>query len=384
MNIIYFTSAQQQCDFDEFKRSWKTSINQTNQEFHNKLIRALSITNHVDAISIRPFSKRKSSLKSLGKTEKNEDNISWHYLAIPKNSLFKTESCLRQSNQLVKKMAKDSIIIADTINPNIMTIATFIAKSYGMPIIGVCTESPSNIHGAPKKFSLYLFGISRNLDGYICQTPGLNELFNPTNSVHVILEGIVDETPIDNNENKHGDYIFFNGNLLEKYGIRNLIDAFNKYDDPNLKLLIGGHSGNIEELKSYISNNPNIVFLGNISTEEEKLYSSKAWANINPCPYSEDLDRYSLPSRVFNYLNSGSITISSKNSKLYKLFTDEIIWAKNGSVDDIIKAFNKVKAIDKEARDNLSKSAKEKVDSGFSLTAVNKKIDGFLYLFSKK
>ena len=60
-------------------------------------------------------------------------------------------------------------------------MATYFAKKYKMPIIGVCTDSPSNIAGTNRAYTMFLLRLARSLNGYICLTPGLNELFNDQN-----------------------------------------------------------------------------------------------------------------------------------------------------------------------------------------------------------
>ena len=82
MKIVYFTTAIQRDDYKAFYKLWNISLNPSNQNFHNKMIRSLAINNTVDVISIRPFSKRKCLAKYLTEETKEEDNITWHYIKI--------------------------------------------------------------------------------------------------------------------------------------------------------------------------------------------------------------------------------------------------------------------------------------------------------------
>ena len=58
MNIIYFTTAQDNNDYNEYLKIWPYPINASMQMLHNRLIRSMSLRNHVDVISLRPFSKK--------------------------------------------------------------------------------------------------------------------------------------------------------------------------------------------------------------------------------------------------------------------------------------------------------------------------------------
>ena len=63
MKIIYVTTSLEENDYVEFNKQWKVSLNPSNQNFHNKMIRALSINNEIDVISIRPFSKTNCNVR---------------------------------------------------------------------------------------------------------------------------------------------------------------------------------------------------------------------------------------------------------------------------------------------------------------------------------
>ena len=65
MKIIYFTTAIQRDDYRDFTKLWTISLNPSNQNFHNKMIRSLAINNEVHVISIRPFSRKNCKVKKL-------------------------------------------------------------------------------------------------------------------------------------------------------------------------------------------------------------------------------------------------------------------------------------------------------------------------------
>ena len=385
MNIIYITTAQETSDFDKFAELWKHPINPSNQVFHNKLIRALSITNHVDVISLRPFSKELTGVKKLLKVKKLTSQITWNYLKVINNKPLRYFSYLMNSLLIVRKCPKDSLIITDTINPSCVTLANNISKRYKMPIIGVCTDSPSNITGTTRKYTKSILKVAKDLSGYICLTTGLNDLFNEQNRPCLVIEGLVEDNRPDKIENKYGKYILMAGALSEKYGLYNLIEAFNKYNFNNrLNLVICGHHGDDGKIATSINGNDNIFYLGQLSNKEVMQLEASAYANINPRPFNEDLDRYSIPSKVLEYLNSGVPTISVKNTKLYKIFSEDIIWAKSNSPEDLIEAFDKLKTISAKEQKSLALKARDDVNHYFSLNAANTRLNGFLYLFRKK
>lgn len=381
MRIIYFTTALDKKEYNEYRKLWKISPNPSNQNFHNKLIRSLAINNQVDVISIRPFSKKLVSLKRLKKKEEIEDNITWHYLGIKRGKVNRFFSIRNQALQIVKSIKEDALILTDTINPNVLYNATRVGKIRHLKVIGICTDSPSNITNTSRSYTLLILRLAKDLSGYISLTNGLNDLFNENNKPSLIIEGLVDQNEKYNNKNLYGRYLFFGGALLPRYGVYNLIEAFKKLSKTDLKLLICGHHCDETRLKNAIKDNPNIIYLGTLDVDEVMDLESEAVANINPRPFSEDLDRYSIPSKTLEYFNSGRPTISVKNSKLMKSFSDCAIWLKSGDADSLYNGINLLLDLTPENQIEIAYKAKEQVYKLYSLVAVNKKLNDFLSTF---
>ena len=381
MRIIYFTTALSKNEYNEYTKLWKISPNPSNQNFHNKLIRSLSINNKVEVISIRPFSKKLVSSKRLKKKEDIEGNITWHYLGIKRNKISRFFSIRKQALQIVKTIKEDVLILTDTINPNVLYNATRIGKKRHLKVIGICTDSPSNITSASRSYTLLILKLAKELSGYISLTSGLNDLFNEGGKPSLIIEGIIDEPTRLNNKNEYGKYLFFGGALLPRYGIYNLIEAFKKLPKTDLKLLICGHHGDIVKLQNAIKDNHNIIYLGTLDVDTVRDLESKSIANINPRPYSEDLDRYSIPSKTLEYFSSGRPTISVKNSKLMKNFSESAIWLKVGDVDSLYNGINLLLDLTPENQIQMGNKAKEQVYKLYSLDVVNEKLNDFLSTF---
>ena len=385
MKIIYVTTAIEANDYKSFVSLWKKKPNPSNQNFHNKMIRCLAINNDVDVISIRPFSRKLVSAKSLVKEDKDVDGVKWHYLRIKGSKLVRFLTIKNDCLKVFKKEeVENAIIITDTINPNCLSAAVRMSKTYKLPLIGICSDSPSNITGTNRSYTLYLLKKASRCHGYISLTSGLNTLYNEDNKPNIIIEGIVenDNSSIPHVEDK--PYFFFGGSLLPRYGINELIAGFKKLNRDDVKLIIAGHSGNEQLIKEQISDNQNIEFVGTLDINSVLSYEAGAIANINPRPFSEDLDRFSVPSKTIEYLTSGAITISVRNSKLKPYFEEEILWINEANEDTICEAMNNVLSMNEDERKAFGLKAKEKVLSLFSMDQINQKLVSFLTLFSNK
>lgn len=382
MKIIYFTTAQEEKDYRSFINIWKLPLNSSNQNFHNKMIRALAIYSKVEVISIRPFSRSKTRAKKLPLETKEDGNITWHYIKRSGGRIMRTLSIVPQVKKVLNNLdLTDSIFITDTINQSIVRTISKIRKKYQRPVIGVCTDSPSNISGTKRSYTMYLLEHCNNFDGYLTLTKALNAIFNPEHKPHYLFEGLVeDRETIKYGQNKK-PYFFFGGALMERYGIYDLIKAFKKLNKDDIELFIAGHHGDKQKLKEAIGDATNIRYLGLLPVNKVMEYEQNAIACINPRPFSEDLDRFSIPSKTLEYMSAGRPVISVKNTILQKVFEDDVIWVNSSKSNDLMEGMNKALQLTEVERENLGEEIKNKVLRLYSLEVVGEGINSFLSQF---
>ena len=189
MKIVYFTTAQDEKDYRSFMKIWKIPLNSSNQNFHNKLIRAIATNTPVEVISVRPFSRHNTKVRGLDAEVKKEGNITWHYLSRKGTKIHRMLSISPQIAKILSKIdLSDAIFLTDTINTSVVRAVTKIRKRFKRPIIGVCTDSPSNISGTKRSYTVYLLSRCNEFDGYLALTNGLNDLFNPNYKPSYILK----------------------------------------------------------------------------------------------------------------------------------------------------------------------------------------------------
>lgn len=386
MKIIYFTTACEKEDYISFSKNWNTSLNTSIQNLHNRLIRSLALTHEVEVMSIRPFSKKYCKLRGLPSALTNEGKITWHYLEIKRHKVARFLSAKRQAKKLLSKMnLKDCIILTDTLNPYILNSSTSLAKKYNLPIIGICNNTPSGIHNTGKSYTTFLLSMADDLSGYIAMTSGLNDLYNERSRASLILEGVNESKYKEFDTKEYGKYIFYNGSLEEKYGVYDLIKAFNELNREDLKLVITGYH-NFEESKfsSAIMGNPNIIHLGMLDADKILSLENGAVMNVNPCPYTEDFDRYLIPVNMLDYLASNTITVSVKNNRLQKYFDEDCIWVNSSDEEDLVNGMKKALDMKKDEKNKIVKKATMDMNKNYSMAIVNKKIILFLKQFLKQ
>ena len=385
MKIIYFTTAIEKADYDSFIYNWDASLNTSIQSLHNRLIRSLALTHEVEVISARPFSRRYCKLNMLPGSTIQEGKITWHYLEIKRNKLIRNSAIKKQAKKLLSKMnLKDCVILTDTLNPLLLKCSTSFAKSFNLPVIGVCNYTPSGIHDTGVSYTKYLMSLADNLSGYITLTSGLNELFNKQNRANLTFEGVLENKAKAIDVKEYGKYIFYYGELGDKYGVYQLIDAFNELENKNINLVLAGYHANNEKLNKIAKENPRIKYLKMLSSDYISSLMNNSLLNIDPRPYSEDFDRYLIPSVVLDYLNSNSLTLSVKNSKLQKNFEESALWIANNEKEQLIEGINKALDMNKENKEAMIKKANADVNKLYSMTAINHKVILFLKQFTKQ
>ena len=74
-----------------------------------------------------------------------------------------------------------------------------------------------------------------------------------------------------------------------------------------------------------------ILYLSQVDKKMIYNLEQNALLNINPRPYDLTLDNESVPSKLIEYLSSGTPTMSTIHSTIKTLFSDNVIWVENSS-----------------------------------------------------
>lgn len=377
VKIIYFTTAQDNNRYPEYLSFWNISPNLSNQNFHNKLIRALSLSHEMEVISIRPINKS-FKLKELKEDTFEEGNITWKYVRVKNSKIDKFLNLSKRiNNVLEEKYDESTVVFVDILNLTLVKNAYKTAKKHNLKIYGICTDNPLNISFTNHGYNEKLIQLVKSFDGYISLTKQIDELFND-GKPSAIIDGVTEEIRAVDKPNIDGKYIYFGGSLMHEYGLFNLIDAFKEISDKNIKLVIAGHH-EPNDFKNYIKDNNKIVYVGALPYQEVVKYEAHALCCVNPRPINPKIDNYSIPSKTLEYLAAGAITITVNNNLLNKKYKDCIIWAKTGDKEDLLKSLNKVINLTKKEREALSLLSKNTVRRFTSFENINKLIDSSLF-----
>ena len=380
MNILVFSSAMREIDFSSYQNEAKIKPNPSNQNFYYKLIKALSINNNVSVVSHRPLVKGMFRRNALESDTVTDGKIKFYYTYNRCGKAYK----LLDEKKVIEKTARqaiddfmshDFLIITDTLRLNLLKAAKRTAKKYGVKIVGMLTDNPSNLSSGSTFIKKYLVSQASDLDGYLSLTSGLVQVFNSHASSYV-FEGLV----MEENEGKKDpifNYFYFGGSLYERYGVKTLVDAFHKSNVKN-KLVIAGSGPLAEYIEQLAEDDYRILYLSQLSKEKNIAYMRNSIANINPRPLDPKMDEESVPSKLLEYLSIGTPVISTKFPKLYSTFKDDVSWIDGNSLEDMKFALEHYEVANQEEYLKKAATARRKVFEFYGLNVQAESINHFL------
>jgi glycosyltransferase involved in cell wall biosynthesis len=148
-----------------------------------------------------------------------------------------------------------------------------------------------------------------DVDYYVLLSEYMAERLKIKSKPYVIIEGIYNSLDLPANERvqkeKHKT-IFYSGVLAQRYGIMNLMDAFELIRDPDYRLWICGDGDCRPEIIRRMQQDKRITYFGQISRSKVLELQKKATVLVNPRTSAGEFTKYSFPSKIMEYMASGT------------------------------------------------------------------------------
>ncbi len=380
MNIIYLTNYIDEHDFATLVQRAFNKPNPAGQNFHGKMIAALSNYANVSIQSLIPNNEgiiEEKEFDPFGPTD-----FVYHSPLQGKIRRYLSQGKIiakRIQKQFSNANPSDTYLLYDSLNFHLAKAAKKAASALGIKRIAICTDDPKNISGVTPKYIRNIKKLSAHADGYVCLTNGLVNLFNKSQAPYLVKSGIVERFSSDRNPHEK-PYIYYGGALYIKDGVKALIDAYLSAK-PDYDLVISGHGPYEKFLNPSALAKKRIYFLGQISKEENYQYESHASLNVNPRFFNSKLDLVSVPSKDLEYLSFPVPMAATYSSALTPLFEESwnLISNKEGDVTESLASFFKEHLNSKKKFTGLKNNVDvEKVFASFGLQAVGNDIVNFL------
>jgi len=218
---------------------------------------------------------------------------------------------IRAAEQWIKAHPGDKTILIYSLYPPFLEAADHIKRHY--PEVRVCvivTDLPGKYGVRRKKLKTWYdsrsLGLLQRVDSFVLLTEQMTIPLQVGDRPYVVVEGICNEKGSLSESGEKKKAVLYAGSLNPVYGILDLVEAFEKLEDPDCALWICGKGGAEEEICRRAAADPRIQYKGYLSKQEIYALQARAAVLVNPRRNEGEYTKYSFPSKTMEYMVSGT------------------------------------------------------------------------------
>lgn len=282
-----------------------------------------------------------------------DENIGFLNISIIKNLIRKFKLALKAIKWSKKKKLNNKIIIC--YYPSIPQMnAVHKVKKYTknvksiliVPDIPQFMDLKSKKNCIKKIFSNLIETKQDNLiqkfDAYIFLTENMKYALKIHNKPYLVIEGIFDNTSNISLNIRHLKKfsIVYSGSLHKKYGIESYLNAIKKINNQDIDFYFFGSGEMEDEIKNISYMDSRIKFMGYANREIVMEYQRSANLLINPRVTNEEFVKYSFPSKLIEYMVSGTPVLTTKLPSIPNEYDEYLYYieSSNQSFEENIKS----------------------------------------------
>lgn len=376
MKVIYLANVFPKSEFEYLFKVAIIKPQQQIQKYHTAYIdEFIGKNNHVYI-----FNHNYSHYFRDYTTQVQLNNL--HFNSIDNSSIFGKSNIYALYKRYLKSIKSlipnfdDTIIICDMLNVIQSKVAIALAKNYNIKVIGVVTDHPKYVGDYLHKskainlkqrlYNVVVNHYINQIDFGVFATEHLAKNY-PRIKNKKIIDGIYkfdsSSNEKDNNDNEYYDKnkftILYAGLLSENYGVKKLVDAFISIESIDVELHIYG-TGNLEEYILEIANKDSrIKYKGYVENHILMRRLQQSTLLINPRPPKEVYTFYSFPSKIIEYMSSGTPVITTLFGSLSEEYMNYVIPIDEYNDSNIRYTIENSLKINKEELQNLGLKAKQ-------------------------
>lgn len=266
---------------------------------------------------------------------------------------------------------KDKVIIFSSIQlPFFLSVLPF--KFFGVKIVSFVPDLPNlqynytAIDGKMKSFILPLYislcSILYHIASYFVYITEYMVAEFPKRP-HTIMEGLVEKTTSGNCACKFPVFsVMYAGALHEAMGIKTLLEAIEMLDFRKEVVFYFFGKGDMSPLiQENAKKNKRIVYGGVVSNEEILLFERKVHLLINPRPTSQEYTKYSFPSKLMEYMLSGTPVLTTRLAGISECYYDKMYFIDDEMAIGMKNAIEKCMSMSESELMNTGETAKKYV-----------------------
>ncbi len=227
----------------------------------------------------------------------------------------------RVLKKLIDKNEDTMIINYGIHSPKLKAIYDLKKKNKRIKTCLIVPDLPQYMSESKNKAYLFLKKIDcqlintyiKHIDSFVLLSRHMAERLACRNKPWIVVEGIYNipsnETNADKQEEK---IVLYTGNLGERTGVKSLLNAFRLINKSNYYLWIRGNGVLKKEVLEASKTDRRIKYFEEMSLKDLSHLMQQATVLVNPVSPQEEFSKYFFPSKIMNYMASGTPTITHR------------------------------------------------------------------------
>lgn len=351
------------------------------QKFESNLIKGLdkSLDKNIDFISYVPV----DNAVSLPEFSEINNAIIKH-IPIEKGNIKIILKAMKNFRKFLLGLGKEKLtdccIVMYAVNPIFLLPTLSLKKKYNFKLTTICSEVPAfrrynNSLKAQIQKRITIF-FNKRFDNYVLFSGKMKEVLECHNKPTMVLEGIAPTIFGEPTKGKK-NIVLYAGGLAPDNNISLLIDCCKEIKELD-ELWVCGAGPEQEKVEQAQKDDPRIHYLGRLDNEEVRKLETQAKLLINIRSPKEKLTRYSFPSKILEYIASGSMVLSTKLAGIPDEYFDYILSVEEDTKEEIIEKIRYCFSMDDSQYVDFCKRGQQFISEEKNYLKQSKKLVDFL------
>lgn len=178
------------------------------------------------------------------------------------------------------------------------------------------------------------------IDYFVFLTDAMKERF--PRRPHEVMEGLIDaDRPVGPTVAPDGvRSVMYSGALIEKFGVRTLIDAFRSLPG-DYELWLFGTGDMAPAARAAAQEDSRIRVFGVVPNDEVLSYQRRATILVDPRPASSEFTRFSFPSKILEYMTAARPVLATRLPGIPSDYHDKLWFIDDESVEGMRAALER-------------------------------------------
>lgn len=184
--------------------------------------------------------------------------------------------------------------------------------------------------------------LMRDVDTFVLLTEQMKEALPVGDKPYRVIEGIITVDELERSRASSGRKqphdtvdVVYTGKLNERFGVKNLVDAFCMIEDPTYRLVLCGRGDCEDHIREKSRSDSRIRYLGQVTADEARRRTGDADVLVNPRQNNEEYTKYSFPSKNIEYLLSGNLVVAYKLDGMPEDYRQFITLVKDNTLESL-------------------------------------------------